>query len=107
LNSFKFDDQRSLGEWSHDNAADHRDIARLILAQKSVYMTDYVLDPIAPQDFENWLWRHQTLHDEMNSVLSLSGYDLSSVNPNDPQQMESWLRLHFDEHNRAHLSLGF
>jgi hypothetical protein len=104
LNSFK--DAKSMGEWSFSNNDSHVSIINTLSRTKSVHLTAYVLDPVAGDTLDSWLLLHQAAHNDFNTALNLPGNDLSYVDINDKDQLESWLQLHFEEHVQAHIKLG-
>ena len=87
--------------WSFAHQAHHRDIARLVFEVYGTRLDEFVLDPFDPRDEEGWLITHQIMHGQMDEVLGISGYVLSSVDWNDPDQLKMWLTHHGSEHFQA------
>lgn len=99
-------DPRSLAHWSFTNMAHHRDINREIYRVYEIALPEYILDPFLPQASDNFLYAHQIMHNNMNAVLGISGYNLRDVDWNDEGQLASWISLHFNEHYQANQILG-
>jgi len=90
-----------LAEWSFVNAAAHLDINRVILQTRSIVIPAYVLDPINPNDMQTWLYQHQIMHQDMDAVLGIAGYDLLDVDWNDKGEFAGWIAAHANEHVQA------
>lgn len=99
-------DERSLSIWSFHNYDSHDRIIGAIFNQGGALLTRYPLDPISTQDPGDWLRTHQTMHNDMNAQLGLSGSDLTDVNWEDPRELEAWSFLHAVEHRAAENQLG-
>lgn len=98
--------ERGMMEWSFNNQDSHDRIVGAILTQKNNTLQNYIMDPIQPNDFQNWLRRHQNAHDQMNGALALTGSDLTDVDWSKSDQRAAWIRLHYNEHQLAHITLG-
>lgn len=96
----------ALQVFSFNNADEHTQIVREVMRQLGVTLQTFVLDPIPTSDFQTWLEIHQNVHTEQNSVLGISGNDLSDVDPSNHAQLEAWIYLHAIEHRQASLKLG-
>src|SRR5574337_742349 len=94
-------------EWSMHHSKNHDDIRQAISAQYTKNLIQYLLDPVPqdPPEISSWLQRNQTSHNDMNSVLLLSGTDLESVDFSNEQQLAAWIYLHYQEHLSANISL--
>lgn len=68
-------------------------------------LPDYVIDPIPREDVKGWLENNQNFHNDMNGQLNLQGSDLQDVDFNDQKQLQSWIFLHYQEHNSAEQAL--
>jgi len=95
-----------ISRWVFDNAADHIVIINAISDQKGRLLTSYVIDPLPQVDVPNWLWRHQTMHSDMDGILRTGGNDFSGLDFHDPVALEYLVQLHFNEHLAAHAALG-
>lgn len=78
----------------------------LALATPVINLPDYVIDPIPDNDLKGWIERNQELHNDMNGQLGLQGSDLQDVDFDDQKQLQSWVYLHFIEHQSAEQTLG-
>ena len=91
-------------EWavfSYSHRDQHTQIRQAIQAQGGGNLTEYVMDPIASDEFQTFLEANQNSHNDMNGVLHLQGNDLSQLDPRDQNQLEAWIYLHFREHQAA------
>lgn len=101
------EDAQGVLVFSFHNADQHLQIVRQARAQKNVILREYVLDPISSDDPATWLRVHQQAHAEFTEALGIAGVDLTDVDFNDKEQLNSWMRLHGDEHRLAADMLGF
>lgn len=96
-------DEGSLLEWSSIHQKDHFNIALQI--QQKFSGTTVLLMPIDPVplqlDMLTWAMNHQFMHNEMDNVVGVAGFDLSSVNFMQREQLEIWINLHAWEHYRV------
>lgn len=95
-----------LQQFSFENADSHNLIIRAILAKTGIQLELYQLDPIPRNDLGDWAYRHQAMHNAMNTILNVSGNDLTEVNFADKGELETWIFLHAAEHVQAHQELG-
>jgi hypothetical protein len=98
-----------LAEWSFANAAMHTDIVRLIFQKYGQELQQYVLDPFVPTDpdgMQTWLYQHQIMHQQMDAVLGISGYDLTDVDFTNQGILAGWIQSHANEHVQAGQILG-
>lgn len=98
--------QQEWDQWSWHHRLSHDAIRNAIEQQKSVGLTDYELDPIPYTDAVGWLQRNQQTHIEMNAPLKTYSSDLQDVNLQDDKQKQSWIWLHYLEHQTAERVLG-
>lgn len=101
-----FKDQRQVSWFSFNNADGHFQIVRQISLQKTIALQTYELDPLPVNDIQNWLLRHQTMHDDMNAALQLAGQDLSILDINSEKEVTAWVFLHAYEHRAANQALN-
>lgn len=90
--------------WSFAHAAHHLDIINVIYVTRQIALSQFVLDPFNPEDesaMENWSYQHQTMHQEMDQVLGISGFDLTDINWQDKAQRAAWISLNAAEHLQA------
>jgi hypothetical protein len=98
-----------LAQWSFVNAAAHRDIVRIIFQKSGRQLDSYVLDPIRPHDednFQAWLYQHQVMHQQMDAILGIQGYDLLELDFSDDGLTAGWVQSHAIEHQQAGQILG-
>ena len=99
-------DSATLLKWSFCHQVAHLDINRKIQEQFGILIPMYVLDPMDPDYLEVWNYQHQLIHTQMDAVLGISGNDLLGLDIKDKAILESWLFLHFPEHQQAAAKLG-
>ena len=92
-------------QWAWNHYLDHLDIRSAIQSQRNFNLELLEIDEINFQNLQDWLERHQLMHNNFNSVLKLDGNDLTQVNFQDLGQRESWLWLNFYEHRNARAAL--
>lgn len=91
--------------WAFDHRDSHNRIRAAILKQFGSSLTDYQIDPIDPQNTTQFLQNNASLHGDMNSVLGLQSSDLEDVNLGDERELQSWIKIHYQEHLYAELKL--
>lgn len=86
--------------WSFAHMADHFDIVRVIFQLTGRRLDLFPLDPI---DFRGsaWVYNHAVMHQQMDRVLGIAGYDLSGVDWRDPQSVLSFTNYNYNEHQAA------
>lgn len=92
--------------WSFNHAANHYDFIFAAAQQKNQNLSQYILDPMDPDNLGMWLYQHQEMHNQINAVLATSGFDLLGLDWDDASQFQEWLRLNGDEHIRLSAALG-
>ncbi len=87
------------------NAQDHIEINQAIQAQKGNNLFARVLDPVDTKAIDLWLELHQQTHNDVNSVLGLSGNDLSDLDFENKAKVREWINLHAQEHQAMRQAL--
>lgn len=90
--------------WHHRSS--HQAIRQAILAKGGPNLPDYVLDPINPNRFVDFLQSNAQTHIEMNGALGVQGVDLQDLDPRDENKLIAWINLHYLEHQTAETKLG-
>ena len=90
-----------LAQWSFNHAVHHVEINAAILKATGITVPSYVLDPFSPADMELWLYQHQTMHNTIDAILGIKGYDLTTVDWKDPTQLGGWIQGNANEHFQA------
>lgn len=98
--------QSELDTWAFVHAAHHRDVNRVIFQLTGQNLEEAVLDPLDPQKPDDWLQNHQIMHQQVNALLGISGYNLLVVDMTDPSQFSNWVFLNADEHMKMANILG-
>ena len=96
----------SWARFSFLHMAQHRDYIRVAFQVYGASLTEYPLDPMDPQNMGAWAYHHQLMHDQLNAVLKIGGYNLQEIAFDDRANLQSWIDLHFDEHTRESTILG-
>jgi len=92
--------------WSFCHAANHYDIVRVVFEKASVELSTFLLDPMDPDNMDQWLYWHQTMHNQMNAVLQIQGNDLLNLDWRDPGDFQEWITFNGNEHYQACQILG-
>ena len=92
--------------WAWDHRDSHDRIRKAILKVYQVNLTDYQIEPINPNDMSSFLQNNSSLHDDMNTTLGLQSSDLQDADLTKPNELESWIKLHSQEHYYAEAKLG-
>ena len=93
------DEERA--QWSFAHMAHHRDIAEKIYVLLKIALPEYIIDPIDPNDTEQWEYQHQLMHDTQNQLLGIDGQDLTGIEWKDQNLLTGWIQLNFNEHYQA------
>ena len=93
-------------QFSYDHRNSHDKIRAAILKKYGINLTDYLVDPINPDNFKQFLQNNAALHTDMNSVLRAQSSNLLDVDTSNPQQLDSWINLNYEEHQNAEQLLG-
>ena len=80
--------------------------ARLFKKKFGVNLTDYLVDPINPDNIKQFLQNNASLHTDMNGVLKSQSSDLLDVDLTKPGELDSWINLNYQEHENAEQLLG-
>lgn len=98
-------DDRSRHEWTFANADSHFLIINAIATQYSKNLDSFVLDPLPQLDIQNFLLRHQAMHNAYEEILGIEGDDYTAINFSDPGAVEFVWRQHANSHIQAHAKL--
>lgn len=93
--------EQELNQWSFSHMANHRDIIRVIYDVASIALPEYLLDPLDPTNTGTWERQHQLMHQEMNFLLGLDGFDLLGLDWGDQNKLAAWIQLNAVEHRAA------
>ena len=94
--------QEQWESWAFANMAHHRDIIRTVLERTGTHLTESILDPFDYQgDPTSWLAKHQLMHQHMDAVLGIAGYNLIDIDWGEPEAMQGWIAAHANEHVQA------
>lgn len=100
---------RTDAEWqqfSYDHRDSHDRIRAAILAKFKINLVDYQIDPINPDNIQQFLQNNASLHTDMNGIVHSQASDLLNVDLSKPEQLESWINLHYQEHQNVEQLLG-
>lgn len=90
-----------LNTWGFAHMAHHRDVIRVIYLATKIALPEFPLDQINPEDTETWSDLHQQMHNDMNNILGISGFNLLDVNWKDTGALTGWINLNANEHYQA------
>ena len=91
--------------WFFNHAANHYDWVNAPLAAGQM-LVQYPLDKSDFSDMGMWFYQHQIMHNQANALLKTTGFDLSVLDWEDPDQLRNWLNLNGNEHVRISAALG-
>jgi hypothetical protein len=89
---------QELAQWSFAHQDHHRNIIAFIQRTQNVVLPQYVVDPVDTGPNAAWGDLHQTMHNNSDVILGVSGYDVSEVDWKNPDQLASWIWLHYQLH---------
>lgn len=92
------ENQGEFSNWAFAHMAHHRDTNRIIFESLGVALPEYVLDPVPLKDPMIWLYQHQTMHDNNDALLGVSGFDLTDVDFSNHEQFGAWVWLNASLH---------
>lgn len=96
----------NLDTWASVHASHHRDVNRVIYQLFTVDVPEYILEPFDPNNADDWLRGHQAMHQQIDFILGISGYNLLAVDMADRDQFSNWVFLNADEHFKMANILG-
>lgn len=99
-------DPEELERWIHSHYDNHFQIIAAIAKQKHVVLQVLPINYLTEDQFQNWLFMHQSQHNDFNAVLGIAGNDLLDVDFKNDDQRNAWAWLNFSEHYRASALLG-
>ena len=99
-------DEDAWAAWGFNHAANHYDWISAVEDQKSVKLTQYLLNPIDRNNFGFFLYLNQVSHNQVNQVLGTSGQNLLGYDLQDPDQLNEFFQVHAQEHQRISGALG-
>lgn len=86
--------------WAFTHLAHHRDVNARIFLATGINIEQFPLDPIDPDNPGQWEYHHQDMHSAVNSVLRLSGFDLTNINWKNPGELSGWIQSNSLEHRQ-------
>ncbi len=102
----KTDTAADWASFSFPHAAQHRDYIRVIFQQFGVSLPEYPLDPLDPQNIGLWPYHHAVMHDQINAILGIPGYNLQEIDFSDREALQAWSDQNQDLHTRTSTILG-
>lgn len=99
-------DEKSWEIWSFANKNQIFLIRQAIFEQKGINLPEYILEPIPFNNFPEWLDRKAQSHEDFNSTLGLQSSDLRDLDPQNEQQLKSWIYVQYQELFTASSALG-
>lgn len=92
--------------WSFDHLAHHRDEVNQLGTDGAPGLPVYILDPINTDDTTTFLYQHQDMHNNTDALTGVGGYDLTSVDLSNSQQIAGWVYLNAQMHYNEATVLG-
>lgn len=99
-------DAEGWARFSWANRVSHDLIRQTIQAKQGPTLADYVLEPIAENDWRAWLLRHALTHEQMTAAIGSLSSDLTVLDPQDPAAVAEWINVHYLEHLAVEAALG-
>ena len=93
--------RQEIDQWAFAHIANHRDIIRVIYQVLGEALPEYALDPIDVSDTGTWERLHQVMHQQMNFLLGLEGFDLLGIDWEDENKLAAWIQINAVEHRQA------
>lgn len=93
-------------EWDRFSFAhrDHHNLIRQAIQKQSNgadNLFEYQLDPIIPNEIQDFLSRNQQSHDDFNEILGIQGVDLEGADFKDKKQLTAWILANYQDHFNA------
>ncbi len=94
--------------WATVHAQHHRDIIDTIyrLSNGIIALNQWILEPISRENLAAWAYNHQQMHQDMDAILGIAGFDLRGINFDNQEDLADWILLNADEHSQAANALG-
>ena len=80
--------------------------SHMLMLKAGITLPEYMLHPSNPDDTGVWEDQHQQMHQDMDALLGINGFDLTNVNFENEAYLAGWIQLHFNEHYQAANILG-
>lgn len=93
-------------EWAFSHMAHHRDCIRRVAEGGGPNLQEYPLDPIDFNDPGIFIYNHQQMHNDLNTVLGVFGNDLTDVDFSKAPELSAWIQLNASEHYQYNSKLG-
>lgn len=87
-----------MAKWSFAHQAHHRELNDEIFQKHGISIPEYILDPVNLADPLAFLYQHQQWHADIDQVLGIAGYDLTSVDFTDKEDFAGWIWLNAQLH---------
>ena len=97
---------QEMAQWSAIHQAQHVLTNNAVAAQKGITLPMYILDPINLRDPIQFLLQHQQMHNFVDAIYGIAGYDLTDINLSDPEQFAGWIFLNAQLHQAEAQATG-
>ena len=98
--------QEELDTWATIHATHHLNIINRIFQLTGSELQQFVIDPINLADPGTFLLQHQQMHNDMDAILGIGGFNLLDVDFKDKNEFAGWIWLNAQEHYQASNTLG-
>lgn len=78
-------------QWSFAHMAHHRDMIRVVRQKLGMRLDEFILDPVNLRDATQFLDQHQIMHQQLDRIFSIAGFDLTQVDWEDAAQRSGWI----------------
>lgn len=95
-----------MNTWAFSHMADHRDIIRAVRNRYGLSLQEFALDPLPVNNMSTWLYQHQIMHNEMNSVFGLTGFNLVGVDIKNQDSLAGFILSNGVEHRAAQKAIA-
>jgi hypothetical protein len=99
-------DPKELDDWTFIHMVHHRDVNDQIFREFGISIEEFALDPLDPHNPGQWEDQHQAMHQATNTVLGISGFDLTGIDWLNPTILSGWIQSNAVEHREWSDILG-
>lgn len=96
-------DANSMSQWSFAHMAHHRDMIRIVKQTLNIRLDEFILDPVNLTNPVQFLDQHQQMHNQLDRLFNISGFDLTEINWANTSSRAGWIwqnaQLHVQEAN--------
>lgn len=98
---------KGMEEWFQAHARHHQGIIGALKDTKGIILEDLGLYPVSEHELDDWLRRHQQMHNDMTAAVGVAGSDLAGLDLKDKARSDSWFFQHFLQHQSVSQLCGW